>query len=185
MPLHEFNVGAACGAYWSGVKDAEGIPDALMQDGTPNGYAHLSWAATETPELTWQVARAPANKQMQLFAPGVLRAKSYPGFGIYANVFMGMSTTPVEYRVDVSEWKPMVKVEALDPSVSEINIADARSEHLRGYDLMSEATVSKHLWRGVLPTNLAQGVHRVEVRAKLNEQWFAESVDYRLELAEP
>ena len=41
QPLHEYNVGAACGAYWSGIKDAEGIPDTTMADGTPNGYARL------------------------------------------------------------------------------------------------------------------------------------------------
>src|SRR5690606_1164524 len=37
-PLHEYNLGAACGAFWSGVKDAVNIPDATMADGTPNGY---------------------------------------------------------------------------------------------------------------------------------------------------
>src|SRR5690606_7047948 len=40
-PLHEFNVGAASGAFWSGAPDAEGIPDATMADGTPNGHARL------------------------------------------------------------------------------------------------------------------------------------------------
>ena len=38
-PLHEYNVGAACGGYWGGAPDAEGLPDARMSDGTPNGYA--------------------------------------------------------------------------------------------------------------------------------------------------
>jgi hypothetical protein len=38
-PLHEYNVGAACGAYWSGVRDAAGIPASTMSDGTPKGYA--------------------------------------------------------------------------------------------------------------------------------------------------
>src|SRR5690606_28678497 len=40
-PLHEYNVGAACGAFWSGVEDAAGVPDATMADGTPNGHARL------------------------------------------------------------------------------------------------------------------------------------------------
>ncbi|MGH8500842.1 MAG: metallophosphoesterase family protein, partial [Methylococcales bacterium] len=66
-PLHEYNVGAACGAFWSGVKDAAGIPESAMQDGTPNGYARLSWPENTQPNLSWQVARASASKQMQLF----------------------------------------------------------------------------------------------------------------------
>lgn len=184
-PLHEYNVGAACGAFWSGVKDAYGIPDALMQDGTPNGYAHLSWPEKESPRLSWQVARAASDKQMQLFAPKILRHKSYPGFGVYANVFMGMSGTPVEYRIDAGDWKPMVRVETLDPNVLEKNIADARSDQLRSYDAMSEAVVSPHLWRGALPTILATGKHRIEVRAKLNEQWFIDTLTYELQQAEP
>lgn len=184
-PLHEFNVGAACGAFWSGMKDAQGIPDALMQDGTPNGYARLSWADAEKPVLKWQVARAGSDKQMQLFAPKVLRHKAYPAFGIFANVFMGSNDTSVEFRVDNGEWKPMLRVETLDPNVLEINIADARSDRLRSYDAMSEAMLSTHLWRAAVPTNLSPGTHQIEVRTKLNDEWFVESVKYELQHAEP
>ncbi|MBW8367487.1 MAG: calcineurin phosphoesterase, partial [Arenimonas sp.] len=35
--LHEYNLGAACGAFWSGVKDASGVPVGTMADGTPRG----------------------------------------------------------------------------------------------------------------------------------------------------
>ncbi len=184
-PLHEFNVGAACGAFWSGMKDAQGIPDALMQDGTPNGYARLSWADAAKPVLKWQVARASSEKQMQLFAPKVLRQKAYPAFGIFANVFMGSNDTSVEFRVDNGEWKPMLRVETLDPNVLEINIADARSDRLRSYDSMSEAILSTHLWRAAVPTNLAPGTHQIEVRTKLNDEWFVESLTYELQRAEP
>ena len=185
MPLHEYNVGAACGAFWSGMKDAVGIPDAVMQDGTPNGYARLSWNDSTTPKLSWQVARAVSDKQIQLFAPKALRYRAYPGLGIFANVFMGMSNTPVEFRTDGGEWKPMVRVETLDPSIVEINIADARSEQLRSYDLMSEATPSQHLWRAAIATDLPPGKHRIEVRANLNDQWFVDSLEYQLQQATP
>ena len=184
-PLHEFNVGAACGAFWSGVKDAQGIPDALMQDGTPNGYARLSWKEAAKPVLKWQVARASGDKQMQLFAPKVLRHKAYPAFGIFANVFMGRNDTPVEFRVDNGAWTPMLRVETLDPNVLEINIADARSDQLSSYDLMSEAMISTHLWRAAVPTNLSPGMHEIDVRTKLNNEWFIESVSYKLQHAEP
>jgi hypothetical protein len=43
-PLHEYNVGANCGAFWSGVKNAAGVPDSTMSDGTPKGYALLDVA---------------------------------------------------------------------------------------------------------------------------------------------
>ncbi|MEO8002583.1 MAG: calcineurin phosphoesterase, partial [Arenimonas sp.] len=62
---------------------------------------------------------------------------------------------------------------------------DARSEHLRSYDLMSEATPSQHLWRAALATELSEGKHQVEVRAKLNDEWFIDSLTYQLQSAEP
>jgi hypothetical protein len=185
MPLHEFNVGAACGAFWSGVKDADGIPDTTMQDGTPNGYARLSWSETTVPKLSWQVARASAENQMRLFAPKALRYKSYPGFAVYANVFMGMTGTPVEYRIDNADWKPMSRVENLDPSVLELNVLDARSDQLRGYDFTPEAQPSTHLWRGSLPTDLTIGSHIIEVRANLDDHWFSDAVTYRLLQVDP
>jgi len=79
----------------------------------------------------------------------------------------------------------MLRVETLDPAIVEQNIADARSDHLRAYDLMSEATPSLHLWRAALATSLTPGSHRVEVRAKLNDEWFNESLEYGLVTAEP
>ena len=53
-PLHEFNVGAACGSFWSGMKDAQGIPDSTMADGTPNGFATLVVAheGTSQPDVS-------------------------------------------------------------------------------------------------------------------------------------
>jgi len=49
---------------------------------------------------------------------------------------------------------------------------------------MSEATISAHLWRGVVATHLLPGKHQIEVRAKLNDQWFSESLDYELQRVE-
>lgn len=169
-PLHEYNVGAASGAFWSGAKDAAGIPDATMSDGTPNGYARLKVKAGGEYALSWHPARvtgtSPASTvAMNLHAPKVLRRGAYPAWGVYANVFMGRDDTRVDYRVDGGEWKPMRRVEQPDPRLLAENFRDDSAEALRGYDRSPEATPSAHLWRGALPTDLAAGEHRVEVRA--------------------
>src|SRR5690606_31244375 len=119
-PLHEYNVGANCGAFWSGVKDADGIPDATMADGTPNGHASLRIARDGSYSLAWHPARwrgdDPASTTaMALHAPKVLRAGAYPAWGVYANVYMGRDDTRVEYSVDGGEWKPMRHVSMPDP----------------------------------------------------------------------
>lgn len=184
-PLHEYNVGAACGGFWSGSKDAAGIPVATMSDGTPNGYARLSIDAQDY-RLRWFNARSAESEQITLHAPRVLRQGAYPGYAVYANYHMGEAGSRVEYRIDGGEWQPMKRVLQADPALLVENTADDLSLHLRGYDRSPEAAVSTHLWRGVLPTDLALGEHAVEVRAF--DRWRGElgaGTRYRLDQAEP
>lgn len=186
QPLHEYNVGAACGAYWSGMKDAAGIPDATMADGTPNGYAVLTVKSGGDYALAWHNARDAADAQIGLHAPKVLRQGAYPAWGVYANVYMGDDDTRVEYRVDDGEWKPMRKVSQPDPDLLAENARDDEADALRGYDRSPEAEPSPHLWRGALPTNLAVGGHEVEVREF--DRWRGEQrarTRYRLDAASP
>lgn len=185
-PLHEYNVGAVSGAYWSGVKDADGIPDATMADGTPNGYARLAVGRQGGYTLSWHAARGRGDSQIGLHAPRVLRRGAYPAYGVYANVYMGQDDTRVELRVDGGEWKPMRRVESPDPRLVAENVRDDEAAALRGYDRSPEAEPSPHLWRGALPTDLAAGEHLVEVRAF--DAWQGEilrRITYRLEDPEP
>ncbi|MCD9086673.1 calcineurin-like phosphoesterase C-terminal domain-containing protein [Stenotrophomonas sp. SY1] len=184
-PLHEYNVGAACGAFWSGVKDAQGIPDTTMADGTPNGYGLLNVQPQGQYSVEYRVARAPADQQIALHAPKVLRQGAYPAWGVYANVFMGYDGLPVEFRVDGGEWQPMKQVKQPDPRLLVENIADDLADNLRGYDRSPEAVPSAHLWRAALPTRLAEGEHTVEVRTRLNGKQYTSSTRYRLQTASP
>jgi hypothetical protein len=188
QPLHEYNVGAACGAFWSGVKDDAGIPDASMSDGTPNGYATLAVRTGGEYALAWHPARDPADAQVALHAPKVLRRGAYPAWGVYANVFMGHEGTRVEYRVDEGEWRPMQRVLQPDPGLLAENVRDDEAPRLRGYDRSPEATPSQHLWRGALPTNLVAGAHRVQVRAfgvRPGKEFDIAELSYELAEAQP
>lgn len=169
-PLHEYNVGAASGAFWSGVADAAGIPDATMADGTPNGHAVLHLLGQGRYALDWRPARVHAddpllNAAMALHAPRVLRRGSWPGQAVHANVFMGLGDTRVEYRIDGGPWQPMQRVQAPDPRVVAENVRDDEATHLRARERAPQAAASTHLWRGPLPTDLPPGEHRIEVRA--------------------
>ncbi len=184
-PLHEYNIGATCGAFWSGVKDAAGVPVSTMSDGTPKGWARMTVQADGRYALSYHPARDPA-QAMHLHAPKVLRRGAYPAWGVYANVYMGMDATRVEYRVDGGPWRPMQKVMQADPALLAENRRDDEAEALRGYDRSPEATPSPHLWRGALPTDLAAGEHVVEVRVM--DRWQGEqrqALRYRLQDAMP
>ena len=184
-PLHEYNVGATCGTYWTGVKDAEGIPASTMNDGTPNGYARLRIENGKA-GLRWFVARAPHDVQINLHGPKVLRRGEWPGIGLYANVFMGHAGTLVEMRIDDGPWKPMKRVLQADPAMLEQNLLDDAADQLRGYDRAPEAVPSTHLWRSPLPTDLAPGPHKVLVRAVLDGHGETRAeTSYRLDVATP
>lgn len=186
-PLHEYNVGAASGAFWSGVKDADGIPGTMMADGTPNGYATLHVRPDASYALRWHGARDVDDATgIGLHAPKVLRRGAWPGFAVYANVYMGHEGSRVEYRVGGGEWQPMQHVLQPDPRLVAENMRDDASAQLRGYDRAPEAEHSTHLWRGRLPTDLPVGVHDIEVRAF--DEWRGElraSTRYRLVEAAP
>jgi hypothetical protein len=183
-PLHEYNVGAACGAFWSGVADARGVPDATMADGTPKGWAVLSVPRAGDYRLRWEVADDADHPGIRLHSPGVLRRGAYPAFGVFANVFMAMPDTRVEFRVAGGDWQPMQRVSRPDPWLMAENRRDDEASALRGFDRAPEAAPSTHLWRGALPTDLAAGEHRIEVRTQ--DRWRGElraEAGYRLEEA--
>ena len=80
----------------------------------------------------------------------------------------------------------MKKVQLPDPNLSEENMRDDMTTTLRGFDRSPEAAISPHLWRGALPTKLAAGEHRVDVRAF--DRWRGEvsaSTTYELLEAQP
>ncbi len=184
QPLHEYNVGATCGGFWTGAKDAYGIPDALMNDGTPNGYATLLIAEDGSYGLRWHVARDPDHSGIALHAPRVLRRGAWPEVGLYANVFMGTDDSVVEFRIDDGGWQPMQRVERADPRLLAINLADDAAAQPISDERAPEAGISAHLWRVFLPTDLAAGEHRVEVRSV--DRWRGElRATTRYRLVEP
>ncbi len=183
--LHEYNVGATCGAFWSGVEDASGVPVSTMADGTPKGWARLLVQEQGRYALSYHPARDPA-QAMHLHAPKVLRRGAYPAWGVYANVYMGDDQSAVDYRVDGAAWQPMRKMAQADPALLAENRRDDEASGLRGFDRSPEATASPHLWRGALPTNLAAGPHQVEVRVSLGDGvTHSATIGYRLDEASP
>lgn len=185
-PLHEYNVGANCGAFWSGVTGADGVPVSTMSDGTPKGHALLDVEADGRWRLHYRAAGRDPDEQIGLHAPKVLRKGAYPAWGVFANVYMGQDASVVEYRVDGGAWRAMKQVRQADPRLLRENVADDLAEALRSFDRSPEATASPHLWRGALPTDLAAGEHRVEVRATQPDgAVFTAETRYELQHAEP
>jgi hypothetical protein len=163
-PLHDYNVAAASGSFWGGPPDASGIPIATMWDGTPHGYAELSFNGTAQPVIDYRPARFPADHQLGLHAPATVAPKQgYVSF--FANVFNGHDGWKVEARVDDRAWNEIRRVLEWDPAYAELFLAQDHLAVPLATRRLPDPTVCYHLWRGYLPSDLALGAHQLEVRA--------------------
>jgi hypothetical protein len=162
-PLHEYNVAAACGGFWGGPRGADGIPVSTMWDGTPPGYAILGFRGAAV-TLDYFPALMGADHQIGLHAPAaVAMRQGYVSF--YANVFNGHDGWTVESRIDDRAWSPMVRTLGWDPSYAEAYLAQDSTAHPLPGPRLPDPVVCYHLWRGMLPADLAPGGHVLRVRA--------------------
>ena len=161
--LHEYNVAAACGGFWGGPRDADGIPAATMWDGTPPGYAVIGFAGGRV-SLDYVPARGSADHQMEIHAPrAVAPRQGYVSF--YANVFNGHDDWTVEARVDGRAWNSVPRILGWDPSYAAEFIAQDSTQHPAAGPRLPDPAICYHLWRGPVPADLTVGAHMLYVRA--------------------
>jgi C terminal of Calcineurin-like phosphoesterase/Calcineurin-like phosphoesterase len=181
-PLHDYNVAAACGGFWGGPKGPEGVPVSTMWDGTPPGYGIIQFHGGAV-SLSYVPALLPADHQMALHVPeAVAPRQGYVSF--YANVFNGHDGWKVEARIDDRAWGPMTRTLGWDPSyASDYLVQDSATRPLAGPRL-PEPVVCYHLWRGMLPADLALGSHLLQVRAS-DPYGATYSSERRFEIVQP
>lgn len=87
--IPELIVGAACGSWWRGVRDSDGIPYALQSCGAPRGYFIADIHRDGTYALSYKCIGRPASEQLSAWAvPNDSTGRSYR---LYINVFGGSS----------------------------------------------------------------------------------------------
>lgn len=163
-PLHEYNVGTTSGDWYSGKKDARGLPDATMRDGTPQGYAFLKIKGNQY-SVDYKVAGRDSGYQMNIYAPKVVPYKGRTSSRIVVNFFMGSRNDLVEYRIGKGEWQKMHYIEAADPSYTAMLFEWDLTDRLLPGRRPSNAVNSTHLWQGSIKTDLPPGEQMIEVRA--------------------
>ena len=164
QPLHEYNVGTTSGDWYSGKLDKNGLPDATMRDGTPQGYAFLNITGNSY-DVDYKVAGGEESHQMNIYAPKVVKHKGRTTSQIVVNFFMGSKGDTVEYRIGNGEWRTMRPVQTIDPSYNLKVIEWDLTEKLLPGRRPSNPVNSAHLWSGSLQLDLPPGEHTIEVRA--------------------
>ncbi len=165
---HHFNCGTVSGSWWAGAPDEQGIPNALMRDGTPNGYAFLNCRGDQY-DVEWRVARRPADYQMNVYAPA--RLKNGGEGAVQVNVFNGSQRTKVEMRLNGGDWRIIERAPDQDPGYMALKeIEDGLPAFAPGgvkapWRALPGKYRTSHLWKAELPADLKSGAHVVEIRA--------------------
>jgi hypothetical protein len=137
-----------------------------MSDGGPNGYSVMEFDG-EKYSLDIVPASRPANYQMNIYTPEVVKKVNLPKTVTMVNVFNGSEKTTVAIRVDrQGEWIPMERFKSTDPAfVAEKQREEAVNKE-EAWTNLPGAYATPHMWRAMLPTHLGSGTHVLEVRAE-------------------
>lgn len=156
-PIHHIATTAACGTWWRGPKNEEGIPIATQMDGVPNGY-HIVEFQGNTYRERYKAAGGDPDFQMRIEVPSTdLVAGELREAEVLVNLFNGSERSKVRFRVDGGEWHTM---QQQDEHVSPYY--ESLYESYEGP--WSSPNPTNHIWTAPLP-ELAkeQGIHKITV----------------------
>jgi len=183
-PIHELVAGAVCGAWWQGPHDIEGIPFAMMYDGTWKGYWNLH-SEEDSYKLGYKVSGRDQQKQIQVWAPEVKewdKSLEHLNDGyVYANVFAGDKDTDVQISYDGVSWQKMDYYEGVDPHYTRF-IELQKLGRFKGMNISNFVDAkrkSKHLWRLPIPQGLEKGPQVIKVKA-IDPRYGLNHVEYRI-----
>lgn len=170
----ELGAGAACGFWWVGEKDWEGVPSALQQCGTPRNYFQIDFHDGGY-SFRCKAIGADAGREMSIHVTGIDSLDAHlrdlkdvaPGMAIIT-VYGGCDSTQVECRIDGGEWLPCAKADIVEPNVArtrEMNLIDAYPTTYNRMNPMRRRP-SHQVWQIALPEGARTGTHAIEVRAR-------------------
>lgn len=163
-PFHHVIQGTVSGSWWCGLFDELGLPHAVMNDGTPNGYAFYTFDGTSY-RMEYKAARRPADYQMNIYVPQEIAAASLAETEVAVNVFNGSERSTVEMRVAGGDWGALEHSPRPDPNNMLLHATNAHNpDETLGYHFDYPGRDSRHIWAGTLPGGIAPGTHLLEVR---------------------
>ncbi|HID39646.1 MAG TPA: metallophosphoesterase [Calditrichaeota bacterium] len=157
--LYRMNLGAGCGAWWSGPKDERDIPLSYCLDGTPNGFYRFSFFGDQF-DYRFYPANLPQDFQIHIVSPPDTVANTDSVY-IIANVFNADPQARVTVKLDSGVPFPMSRYTGKDPFIE--NYLQKYKDNFPHW--INRAARTLHLWKADLPKDLTVGVHLIEVQA--------------------
>lgn len=173
--VHELVAGAACGFWWVGEKDWEGIPSALQQCGTPKGYFRFNFSP-DGYDFSFKGTGMDPGRQIGIWIAGLdsITHKNTPVLSdikaheAIATVYGGCDSTRVECMLDGRIPLPAEKISMIDPNVARIREMNQRkiypTKESRRNPLRK--TASPQIWRIFIPEDIMlNGCHYITITA--------------------
>ncbi|MEL7474471.1 MAG: calcineurin-like phosphoesterase C-terminal domain-containing protein, partial [Planctomycetota bacterium] len=197
---HHLCHATACGSWWRGAPGGDGIPHALMRDGTPQGFSILTVEPDGAYEIDYKASGRPTEAQLHIWMPEPLTAAAIARqeAEVVVNVWAGSPRDRVEMRVlrtapgrrpHVTGWVELAHDVRPDPYYLEAKaLEDAIKAKLpEGESLawreMPSPVDAHHIWSAPVPVGLSEGAYVLLVR--WTDQWGREHESRRVLRIEP
>lgn len=154
-PIHHIATTAACGSWWRGPENEEGIPIATQMDGVPNGY-HMVEFEGNTYRERYKAAGKDPGFQMRIERPSTsLTTAKAQEAKVLVNLFNGSAESEVRFQIDDGKWHEMQQQdERISPFYESL---------YNNYDgAWSNPSPTNHIWEAGLP-ELTEGIHKITV----------------------
>src|SRR5690606_19907892 len=129
--------------WYSGRYNEAGIPVSMMSDGTPKGYALVTFEGNRY-TLDYKVAGKPASHQIGIYAPKVAAAGIKGSISIYANFYTGRAGDTVQVQIGDGEWQTMARVDEYDPTFVAERVAWDQAETIWEGRKPGDPAISNH-----------------------------------------
>lgn len=166
--LHH-NVGTASGSWYNGPSDERGVPNSIMRDGTPPGFAVARFDGPRY-RVTYHPFDGGAEHQMLIHLPDIVEASSQRDqpISVHANVFNATAESRVRMRVvGTDTWIDMHPERMTDPQYESLHaerLAAIEADPEAGLRGMPQPMATDHHYLAELPI-LDRGLHLIEVES--------------------
>lgn len=162
-PHLHLNAGATCADWYKGLPDPYGFPNAMMRDGSPQGYFTFDFRGNDY-TFAYHASRQADFRDMSLYIGDSLKTGEIRP--IYANFYNGNELSELSCRIDGGQWMKMEQTVQADPTFAALSaLWNDKAYKLPGRKV-SNPVKSYHLWKAPLPAFDAPGVHIAEVQAR-------------------
>ncbi|MEG2061561.1 MAG: calcineurin-like phosphoesterase C-terminal domain-containing protein [Alistipes sp.] len=173
--VSEVSVGAACGTWWTGERDATGIPFAIQQCGTPRNYFVFDFT-DQGYSFRVKGVGLDADQQADVWVKGenssdaeVDQLRDEPEGRIAVNVYGGGETTRVEYSSDGTSWHPLDQTKMIAPTVARTIYMNREGGYPTKFSRRQplRKSASPHIWATTLPDTLLR--HAVKLHFRIRD----------------